>query len=176
MWQYISSSFMASQYCYSMEMTRAMERHRQGKARVIPVLLRPVLFTGAPFAMLKMLPTNGKPVANWRNRDSAFVDIALGIERVVREEATKSTLSGQGQQSPPSQPWGAQMQPITPGGHQAGWPVPSPPRRRAAGDTSRYPPHNFMAKNHSGPAAREGDRRSRAAATGRSPQVSVDYD
>src|SRR6266567_2636175 len=217
MWQYISSSFMASQYCYSMEMTRAMERHRQGKARVIPVLLRPVLFTGAPFAMLKMLPTNGKPVANWRNRDSAFVDIALGIERVVREEATKSTLSGQGQQSPPSQPWGAQMQPITPGGHQAGWPVPSPPRRRrgvlvsltlvglslllgivvagilftlfslhgqpqfsfhrrrAAGDTSRYSPHNFMAKNHSGPAAREGDRRSRAAATGRSPQVSVDY-
>src|SRR6266702_1115941 len=130
MGQYISSSFMASQYCYSMEMTRAMERHRQGKARVIPVLLRPVLFTGAPFAMLKMLPTNGKPVANWRNRDSAFVDIALGIERVVREEATKSTLSGQGQQSPPSQPWGAQMQPITPGGHQAGWPVPSPPRRR----------------------------------------------
>ena len=130
MWQYISSSFMASQYCYSMEMTRAMERHRQGEVRVIPILLRPVLFTGTPFAMLKMLPTNGKPVANWRNRDSAFVDIALGIERVVREEATKSTLSGQGQQSPPSQPWGAQMQPITPGGHQAGWPVPSPPRRR----------------------------------------------
>ena len=40
----ISSSFMASQYCYSTEMTRAMERHQQGKARVIPVLLRPVLF------------------------------------------------------------------------------------------------------------------------------------
>src|SRR6266581_6224568 len=104
MGQYISSSFMASQYCYSMEMTRAMERHQQGKARVIPVLLRPVLFTGAPFAMLKMLPTNGKPVASWRNRDSAFVDIALGIERVVREEAMKSAQVYQ-----PGQPFGQQQ-------------------------------------------------------------------
>ena len=117
----ISSSFMASQYCYSMEMTRAMERHQQSKALVIPVLLRPVLFTGAPFAMLKMLPTNGKPVASWRNRDSAFVDIALGIERVVREEATKSTVFGQPSQ-PPGQVapgWGGQLgQP-----QQPAWPV-----------------------------------------------------
>ncbi len=105
----ISSSFMASQYCYSTEMTRAMERHQQGKARVIPVLLRPVLFSGAPFAMLKMLPTNGKPVANWRNRDSAFVDIALGIERVVREEATKSSQVYQ-----PGQPFGQLGQPSQP--------------------------------------------------------------
>ncbi len=135
MWQYISSSFMASQYCYSMEMTRAMERHRQGEVRVIPILLRPVLFTGAPFAMLKMLPTNGKPVVSWRNRDSAFVDIALGIEHVAREEATKSTASGQ--LALPSQPGGALQPPITTGAQQAGWPpqyqltpVPSPPRRR----------------------------------------------
>jgi len=132
----ISSSFMASQYCYSMEMTRAMERHQQGKARVIPVLLRPVLFTGAPFAMLKMLPSNGKPVANWRNRDSAFVDIALGIERVVLREGMTGKSRASGQLAPPL-PLGASQQPTTPGGHQAGWPpqyqltpVPPPPRRR----------------------------------------------
>ena len=131
----ISSSFMASQYCYSTEMTRAMERHQQGKARVIPVLLRPVLFTGDPFAMLKVLPSNGKPVASWRNRDSAFVDIALGIEHVAREEATKSTASGQ--LALPSQPGGALQPPITTGAQQAGWPPQyplspgtPPPRRR----------------------------------------------
>lgn len=81
----ISASFMASDYCYGVEMERALTRQKQGEARVIPILLRPVLFTGAPFAMFKMLPTNGKPVVNWRNRDSAFVDIALGIERVIEE-------------------------------------------------------------------------------------------
>ena len=81
----ISSSFMASEYCYSIEMQRALERHEQGEARVIPIHLRPVLFTDAPFAKFQFLPTNGKPVVDWRNRDRAFVDIALGIERVVQQ-------------------------------------------------------------------------------------------
>src|SRR5262245_36343486 len=68
-----------------MEMKRAMERHELGKADVIPILLRPVLFTEAPFAKLQMLPTNGKPVMRWRDRDSAFVDIAYGIEKVAQK-------------------------------------------------------------------------------------------
>ena len=82
----ISSSFMASEYCYSIEMQRALERHDKKEASVIPILLRPVLFTDAPFAKLQFLPSNRKPVVNWRNRDGAFVDIALGIERVVQEQ------------------------------------------------------------------------------------------
>ena len=88
----ISSNFMASEYCYSIEMKRAIERHEQREARVIPILLRPVLFTDAPFAKLQFLPTNGKPVVNWRNRDSAFVDIALAIEQAVKESEVWVTL------------------------------------------------------------------------------------
>src|SRR6266487_1759942 len=38
----ISPDFMASEYCYSKEMMRALERHKRGEARVIPILLRPV--------------------------------------------------------------------------------------------------------------------------------------
>src|SRR2546430_15939197 len=37
----VSADFLASDYCYSIEMQRAMERHNKGEARVIPVLLRP---------------------------------------------------------------------------------------------------------------------------------------
>jgi serine/threonine protein kinase/Flp pilus assembly protein TadD len=87
----ISADFLASEYCYSREMARALHRHERGEAHVIPVLLRPVLFTDAPFAKLQPLPTNGKPVANWRNRDSAFVDIALGIERVVQKRLASAS-------------------------------------------------------------------------------------
>ncbi len=36
-----SSSFIASDYCYEKEMTRALERHKQGEARVIQIILRP---------------------------------------------------------------------------------------------------------------------------------------
>ena len=79
----ISSTFMASDYCYSKEMQQALQLHAQKKATVIPILLRPVLYAGAPFARLSMLPTNGKPVTSWRDRDSAFVDVALSIEKVA---------------------------------------------------------------------------------------------
>src|SRR5437588_8932883 len=46
----ISPDFMNSDYCYSIEMKRALERHALGEARVIPVLLRPVYWQGAPFS------------------------------------------------------------------------------------------------------------------------------
>jgi tetratricopeptide (TPR) repeat protein len=81
----ISPSFMASDYCYSTQMQQAIQRHTLQEADVIPILLRPVLFTGAPFAELAMLPSNGKPVASWRDRDSAFVNIAYGIEKVAHK-------------------------------------------------------------------------------------------
>src|SRR5689334_14575040 len=38
----VSSDFLASPYCYGREMQRALERHDQGLARVIPIILRPV--------------------------------------------------------------------------------------------------------------------------------------
>src|SRR5947209_12812087 len=34
----ISPAFMNSDYCYSKEMARAMERHEGGEARIIPIL------------------------------------------------------------------------------------------------------------------------------------------
>src|SRR3954462_12282515 len=38
----ISPDFVASDYCWSREMKRAMERHESGEAHVVPVILRPV--------------------------------------------------------------------------------------------------------------------------------------
>ncbi|GLV60400.1 hypothetical protein KDH_72200 [Dictyobacter sp. S3.2.2.5] len=100
----ISANFLASDYCYSQEMMQAIKRHQDGKAHVIPVLLRPVVFTDAPFAHLKPLPSNQKPVVTWRNRDSAFVDIALGIERIVnhRRKAMSLDTASPGYTSTPS--------------------------------------------------------------------------
>lgn len=37
----ISPDFLASAYCYDIEVKQAMERHREGAARVIPVILIP---------------------------------------------------------------------------------------------------------------------------------------
>ncbi|HZO74579.1 MAG TPA: toll/interleukin-1 receptor domain-containing protein [Ktedonobacteraceae bacterium] len=81
----VSPDFMASDYCYSIEMQRAMERHKSGEARVIPILLRPVSCEGAPFARLQMLPINGKPITSWSNQDEAFEGVTRGISKAVRE-------------------------------------------------------------------------------------------
>src|SRR5690348_4975580 len=45
----ISPDFLASEYCYSVEMTRAIARYEAGEAVVIPLLLRPVDYQGTPF-------------------------------------------------------------------------------------------------------------------------------
>jgi len=87
----ISADFLASDYCYEIEMKRAMERHEAGEAVVIPIILRPVDWSDAPFGKLQALPKNAKPVTSWRPRDDAFVNIVQAIRRVVEEIAAPAT-------------------------------------------------------------------------------------
>ncbi|MCP4663127.1 MAG: toll/interleukin-1 receptor domain-containing protein [bacterium] len=43
----VSPDFVASDYCWDVEVARAMERHEAGEARVVPIVLRPVDWSGA---------------------------------------------------------------------------------------------------------------------------------
>ena len=81
----ISSDFMASDYCYDVEMTRALERHEAREAVVIPVILRSTKWASAPFGKLQALPRNAKPVTAWPDRDEAFLNITEGILAVVQK-------------------------------------------------------------------------------------------
>ncbi len=81
----ISADFIASSYCYDVELTRAMERHESGHARVIPVILRPCDWHSAPFARLQALPTDGKAITSWSNRDEAFLNVTQGIRKVLSQ-------------------------------------------------------------------------------------------
>jgi serine phosphatase RsbU (regulator of sigma subunit) len=88
----ISADFVSSDYCYDREMTRALARHAAGEARVIPVLLRDVDWSGAPFSHLQAVPTDGVPVTSWENRDEAFADVARAIRRAVTELAAQPSI------------------------------------------------------------------------------------
>ncbi|MBN4002841.1 toll/interleukin-1 receptor domain-containing protein [Nostoc sp. LPT] len=89
----VSANFLASDYCYDKEMTRAMERHETREARVIPVILKPTDWNGAPFGKLQALPKNAKPVTTWPDQDEAFLNVAQGIRRVVEDIAKSKTSS-----------------------------------------------------------------------------------
>src|SRR5262245_54847880 len=82
----VSSDFISSDYCWDVELRRALERHDKKEARVIPVILRHVDNWGAaPFGRLQAAPTGGRPVTDWPNRDEAFADVAGHIRRAVEE-------------------------------------------------------------------------------------------
>ena len=79
----VSADFIASDYCYEIEVKRAMERHETGEARVIPIILRPVDWRGTPFNKLSWLPQNGEPVTQWRDRDAAWLNVETGIKDAI---------------------------------------------------------------------------------------------
>ena len=83
----ISANFINTDYCWDIEVKRAMERYEAHEARVIPVIIDSVDWKSAPFGKLQPLPKGGKPVKKWGNRAEAFANIAQGI-RTVAEELT----------------------------------------------------------------------------------------
>lgn len=87
----VSADFIASDYCYEREMNRAMERHDKKEARVIPVIVRDVNWSKAPFAKLQSLPRDGLAVTKWPDRDSAWRTVSEGIEALVNEMQESSS-------------------------------------------------------------------------------------
>lgn len=81
----ISPDFLASDYCYDIEMRRALERHARSEAHVIPIILRPVDWTNAPFAALQCFPHDGRAVSQWSDPDLAFREITRGIRHAVEQ-------------------------------------------------------------------------------------------
>lgn len=88
----ISPYFVASDYCYDTEMTRALELHHKGQARVIPVILQPCNWHPLPFGKLQALPKDGKPVSKYPNLHDAFLEITLGIRAVAEEFNSSSRI------------------------------------------------------------------------------------
>ncbi|MCP5116415.1 MAG: toll/interleukin-1 receptor domain-containing protein, partial [bacterium] len=86
----VSAKFLASDYCYDKELTRALERHEAGAARVIPVILRPVDWELAPFRKLQALPTDGRPVTTWEDSDEAFTVIAKQLRKAIEQLSSEA--------------------------------------------------------------------------------------
>ena len=81
----VSADFLASDYCYDIEMKAALKRHDDGEACVVPIITRPVDWSGALFGKLQALPKDATAVTLWQNRDEAWRNVAQGIRRAVEE-------------------------------------------------------------------------------------------
>jgi hypothetical protein len=96
----VSASFLASNYCYDVEMKRALSRHKARRARVIPIILRDVDWKTAPFSALQALPTGGKPITAWRPQDKGWTDVAKGIRDAAKALRTPPPPAASGTASP----------------------------------------------------------------------------
>jgi WD40 repeat protein len=87
----VSPDFMNSDYCSSIEMKRAVERHERKEARVIPVILDHVYWQVDPLNKLQALPTDAKPVmsAGWHSLNEALFNVVEGIRSVVEQLTEK---------------------------------------------------------------------------------------
>lgn len=82
----ISPSFRASKYISAYELPAAMDAHRSGKARVVPILLEDTPgWDEADYAKLQLLPTGAKPIAEWGDPVEALADISRGIRQVAKD-------------------------------------------------------------------------------------------
>jgi DNA repair exonuclease SbcCD ATPase subunit len=83
----ISANFIASDYCYEIEMKKAISRHNKGEAVVIPIILASCDWSDLPFSKIQSLPQNGIPITSpkWLDRESAFSEVATSIKNTVYE-------------------------------------------------------------------------------------------
>jgi hypothetical protein len=104
----VSPYFLASDYCYDIEMQRALEKHEAGTTHVIPVILRPCDWQHALFGKLRATPPDGKPISTFANQHEAFLAVTKDIRKAAEELRNRA-----GPQSPIRLPTREVQQPIT---------------------------------------------------------------
>jgi hypothetical protein len=85
----ISSDFIASDYCYNVEMRNALERHDAKDAVVIPVILRECAWHQLPFGNILAATVDGKPVSKFPSLDEGFVQVADAVSRAIEHINTQ---------------------------------------------------------------------------------------
>lgn len=80
----ISSSYLASNFAYEIELKKAIERHRKEELVVVPIIIRYCDWQSTPLANIQVLPSDGQPViSRSRFTDEAYYDIVKGISNVI---------------------------------------------------------------------------------------------
>lgn len=80
----ISPDFINSDFCYNIEMRRAIQRHARGEAAVIPVILRPCDWNDLPFRKLLAATKDGKPIIKFQTIDDGFLEVVQAIKAAIK--------------------------------------------------------------------------------------------
>jgi hypothetical protein len=89
----VSSSFLASEYCYNREFQRALERQEAGLARIVPIIIRECDWRIPQLQKFKALPKDGKAVASphWSSIDAGFANVVESLRRLLKGGITPTS-------------------------------------------------------------------------------------
>lgn len=88
----ISPDYIASKFCFDIEMEQAIARHNRGECIVIPVIVKDIVNLDGfeQFSKLVRVPKDGIPIASFKSREEGYAQAANMIG-----EAIKSLLEKQ---------------------------------------------------------------------------------
>jgi nucleoside phosphorylase len=81
----ISPDFMSTDELYDKHLKKAFELQKEGKARIVPVLLRPTNLKETPLEDVIVIPRYDKPINKWSNKDEAYLSVSEEIRKVIEE-------------------------------------------------------------------------------------------
>jgi hypothetical protein len=79
----VSENFLASDYCFGVEVDRALGRFKRGEVRVVPILVKPCLWQVSRLSELQFIPRDGIAIKESHAPETAFVDVAKEILTLV---------------------------------------------------------------------------------------------
>ena len=79
----LSADYLASDYCWGLEMKAALDNYKQGRSHLLPILLRPCDWRSTPLGDLRVLPHGAKPISQWGNTATALTDVVTELRNVL---------------------------------------------------------------------------------------------
>lgn len=81
----LSADFLASEYCFGVEVEKALARLKCGEVHVAPILLKPCLWEESRFSELQIIPRDAKAIISWASPDEALKDVASEIRKLISD-------------------------------------------------------------------------------------------
>lgn len=78
----VSPDYLNSSYCYDKEFEEALRLHKEGRLKIVPVILEPCDWQNTPLGSIKALPKDGKAVALWNNQNTAMMDVMAHLRNL----------------------------------------------------------------------------------------------
>lgn len=85
----VSPAFLHSNYCYSVEMKRAIERAEAGDAHILPVIAEVCDWKASPLGQIKAVPNDGKALSKYANPNDGFMEVVDEIRKIMASRANK---------------------------------------------------------------------------------------